>query len=175
MSDVKSPSAWKMEQVMSALMSARARIAQDEDLVDDATGEVLDFTKIEGDAEAMLHATMRAAVYAESMEDAVKDMAERLKVRGERWKARKEALRGAAFAAMDVLELKRVQLPDLTATVAAGVASVMITDETALPAEYLRTTVAPDKAKIKDDLKLGVVVPGAELTNGLPRLQIRSK
>lgn len=40
---------------------------------------------------------------------------------------------------------------------------VIITDESALPMDFLRTKVEPEKVKIKDALKNGVAVPGAVL------------
>lgn len=55
---------------------------------------------------------------------------------------------------------------------------VEIADEAALPAEYLRTippvpaSTAPDKQKIADDLKAGVVIEGVRLVPGV-RLAIK--
>lgn len=172
------PSAWKMEQAFSALQSARARIAADERLIDDATGEILDVERMEGDAVALLHQTLRAAAEADAMAKLSDDRMDTLKGRRDRYKARAENLRGAAFAAMDVLELARVELPDLTASLAKGVAQIVITDESALPDAYIRVVPeqrAPDKAAIAASLKAGIAVPGAELSNSLPRLQIRTK
>lgn len=167
------PSAYKLEQAFSALQSAHARIAQGEGY-DADTGEIVDIEALQGDAEALLHATLRAAVHAKDMADAADARAKAIMERRDRFRRRYDELRGAAFAAMDVLELKRVQLPDLTATVAAGVASVQITDESALPADYLRTTITPDKTKIGADLKQGVVIPGAELSNPMPQIRIKA-
>ena len=177
MSD-KAPSAWKMEQAFAALQSARARIAQDGELIDDATGEILDVSRIEGDAVALLHQTLRAAAEADAMAKLADARMDDLKARRDRYKARSEALRGAAFAAMDVLELQRVELPDLTASMARGVPQVVITDETALPDAYVRIVPeqrAPDKTAIAASLKQGIVIPGAELSNSLPRLMLRTK
>ena len=170
------PNAWKMTQAMSALMAVRARIAQDEELIDDATGEILDVTKIEENATDLLHATLRAAAQAGAMADAIKDMVDKLKSRQDRYKARAEALRDAAFAAMDVMELPRVELPDLTASIAKGTPQVVITDEAALPEYCLRIIPeqrAPDRVTIAANLKSGVHVPGAELSNSLPTLRIK--
>lgn len=165
------PSAWKMTQAFSALMSARARIAQDEQ--DDA-----ELAQAEGDAIALLHQTLRAAAEAEALAKMADERADAMKARGDRYKARAEAMRGAAFAAMDVLELQRVELPDLTASLARGVPQVVITDETALPEHCIRIIPeqrAPDKVTIAANLKAGIDVPGAELSNPMPRLQIRTK
>ena len=172
------PSAWKMEQAFSALQSARARIAQDERLIDDATGEILDVERLEGDAIALLHQTLRAAAEADAMAKLADDRMDAMKARRDRYKARAEAMRGAAFAAMDVLELPRVELPDLTASMARGSPQVVITNEAALADAYVRVVPeqrAPDKAAIAASLKAGIAVAGAELSNSLPKLQIRVK
>lgn len=172
----KAPNAWKMEQAMSALMSARQRVAEDGELIDDATGEILDITRVEQNATDLLHATLRAASYAEAMAAGIKEMMDKLKARQDRYKARAEAYRGAAFAAMDVLELPRVELPDLTASIARGTPQVVITDETALPEHCVRVIPeqrAPDRVTIAANLKAGIPVPGAELSNSLPRLMIK--
>ena len=42
-------------------------------------------------------------------------------------------------------------------------ASVVIDDENQIPGEYLVTTTRPDKVKIKQDIKSGLVVMGASL------------
>jgi len=172
------PSAYAMEQAMSALMSARARIAADGELIDDATGEILDVTRVEEDAYALLDATLRAAAEADSMGKMAGDRADAMRDRQSRYKARSEALRGAAFAAMDALGLSKRELPDLLASIAKGTPQVVITDESLLPAHCLRTvpaTTAPDKVAIAANLKAGIDVPGAELNNGFPRLQLRTR
>ena len=76
---------------------------------------------------------------------------------------------------MNVLELSRVELPDLTASMARGTPQVVITDEAALPDAYLRVVPeqrAPDKAAILAALKAGFDVPGCTLKVG-QRLDIR--
>jgi hypothetical protein len=174
----QAPSAYKLEQAFSALQSARARIADDGELIDDATGEILDISRIEGDAIALLHQTLRAAVEAEAMAKMVKERMDILQGRLDRYKARVDSLRGAAFAAMDVLEMARVELPDLTASMAKGSPSLVITNAAELPSAYLRVvpeTRAPDKAAIAASLKAGIPVPGAELSNSLPKLTIRTR
>jgi hypothetical protein len=163
---------------MSALMSARARIADDMELVDDATGEILDVCEIEADAMTLLDRVIRATVEAEAMVAGMNNRIDALQGRRDRFKRRQEELRGAAFAAMDAMGLKRRELPDALVTVAAGTVSVTITDEAALPAHCWRVVPeqrVPDKTTIMANLKAGIETPGAELSNGLPRLQIRTR
>lgn len=60
-----------------------------------------------------------------------------------------------------------------TATVANGRASVVITDDAAIPPEFLtQPAPQPDKAAILKAIKDGATVPGAALRNGAPSLRI---
>ena len=156
------PSAWQLEQAFSALMSARARMAENDDvLFDEMTGEVMDFAVVEGDAIALLHATLRAAKAADMLAKAASARADEIYERSVRFKARANALRSAAFAAMDALDLKKVELPDLTATIRAGSPSVVITDETQLHPMYWRQRPPEiDRAAIAAALKAGDPVAG---------------
>lgn len=173
----RKPSAYALEQAFSSLMSARARMAENDDtLFDEMTGEVLDFAVIEGDAIALLHATLRAAQAAAVLAKAASARADEIQDRAARFKARADALRGAAFAAMDALDMRKIELPDLTASIRAGSASVVITDETQLHPMYWRQRAPEiDKAAIGAALKAGDAVAGAELSNSLPSLTIRVK
>lgn len=177
----KPPSSFQMEQAMSALMSARARMweswwnEEGDPTIDDEEAKE-EFASVEGNAIDLLHAIIRAAIYATDMAKAADERAKAIIERRDRYKRRAEALRGAAFAAMDVLELKRCELPDLLAVVAAGQPSVIYTNEERIPAEFrIPQPDKIDKAGISAALKNGHAVEGAELRNGLPTLQIRTK
>ncbi len=68
----------------------------------------------------------------------------------------------------------RVKAGIHTASTSNGRQSVAITDDAAIPAEYLRQPPPqPDKAAILAALKEGRAVPGAVLRNGAPVLTIR--
>lgn len=169
------PSAFQLEQAMSALMSARARLlAEDPDLAGDEAALAALLGAETDDAMEMVHRLLRAAVHAADMARAASERARTISERAARYDRRHEALRAAAFAAMDALEMRKIELPDLTATVRAGTARAVITDESVIPAEYTRTKIEPNKSAILADLKVGVVIPGAELSNGLPSLAIRT-
>ena len=170
------PSAWQIEQAMSALMSGRAAlIANDPDLAADEAA-MSDALRAETeDVSALLHRMLRASVAARSMADAAEEMAANITARRDRYKRRADALRSTAFAAMDALGIPKIELPDLTASIARGKPAAIITDEAALPDEYWRTTRAVNKAAINDAIKNGVVVPGVEMTNAIPSLQVRTK
>lgn len=169
-------SPYKLEQAMSALLSARQRLlAEDPDI---AADERLFSDMLEGeagDAMEMLDRVLRASVHARDMSDAAQARAEEITARYNRYKRRAEALRGVAFAVMDALDLRRRELPDLTASIAAGRPSVMVTDEASLPEAFVKIERKPDKTIIGAALKAGNIVPGAALSNSLPTLQVRTK
>jgi hypothetical protein len=80
--------------------------------------------------------------------------------------------RAALCAALEATT-GRVRAGIHTATTSAGRASVAITDDTAIPAEYMRQPPPqPDKAAILAALKAGEDVPGVLLRNGPPVLRI---
>lgn len=170
------PSAWQIEQAMSALMSGRAALlANDPDLAADEAA-LSDTLKAETeDVYALLRRVLLASVEARSMAEAADVRVKDLTARRDRYKRRAETLRGTAFAAMDALGLSRLELPDLTASIARGKPVAIVTDEAALPDDYWRTTRAVDKTAINDAIKQGVVIPGVETTNAIPSLQVRTK
>jgi len=170
------PSAWQLEQAMSALMAGRARLLDaDPDLASDEAALTAALGVETDTVMDMIHGMLRASVVARSMADASDTMARDIMARRDRYKRRAEALRATVFAAMDAAEIARVELPDLTASIANGRASVVITDETALPDEYVRIERAPNKAAINDAVKQGVVIPGVEVSNAMPTLTVRTK
>ena len=158
---------------MSALMAARTRIlTEDPEL---AADEAAFAEALQGDGLDMLDAVLRASVHARDMAEAADTRAKATAARRDRYKARAETLRQAAFAAMDALGMTKRELPDMTVTIAAGKPTVLITDEAALPADFVRTTTAPDRIAIAAALKAGQDVPGAVLTNSLPTMTMRTR
>lgn len=163
-------------QAMSAWQSARARLLQDDpDLAGDEAALTALLGPETGDVRDILARLLRAALHAKDMAELAHEQAARIAARQKRYASRAEQLRGTAFAIMDVICERRIELPDMTATIRAGGASCTITDAAALPDEYVRIKREPDKAAILADLKVGLVIAGAELTNAAPSIQIRSK
>ena len=127
------------------------------------------------DVDAAILGVLRAARHATALSESAKAMADDLAERARRFKARSDRLKGIALGAMDAMQRKKIEAPDLTASVRNGVPGVVVTDETALPDSYWRTTRSVDKAALAETLKAGEVVAGAELSNGMPSIQIRSR
>lgn len=165
---MNTPSAWALEQAAATLQRALA----DEP---DADGVLADPAAAEADLMAKLHAVLRGAVEADRLAKACGDMMDDLRERKDRFAARSDRLRGAAFAVMDVLGENKLEFPDLTASIKKNPPRTIITDEVAIPDEFWKVTRALDKAAISAALKAGHTLQGAELSNQLPGIQIRTK
>lgn len=164
----EAPSAYALQQAVATLQRALA----DEP---DAWGVLADPADAEADLMGKLQAVLRGVVEAERLAAAAGTMIDDMKTRQERFKARAETLRGAAFAVLDVLGETRLDLPDITVSMRKNPARVIITDEAAIPDGYFRVTRTLDKSQISKAIASGQDVPGAELSNQLPSLQIRTK
>lgn len=173
---MSAPSGYHVEQVMSVWASTRARLlADDPDLAHDETALTELLGDVDGDVQSILARLLRGAVHAASMASAASDMAADLKARQDRFKRRADTMRATAFSILDAIGQVKIELPDLTASIRAGVPAVVVTDELALPPAYIRVTRAPDKSALLADLKRGVEIPGAQLTNSTPTIMVKSK
>lgn len=176
MSDDQVVSGYRIEQAIAAWQSARSRLLSDDaDLAHDEAALTELLGAEGGNVQDILTRLLRATVHAEAMAGAAADQIEAIRGRQERYKRRAAAMRTTVFAIMDITGQKRVELPDVTVSIAAGSPSAVITDEEALPEEYVRTKREPNKSAILADLKVGVVIAGAQLSNGTPRLMLRVK
>lgn len=106
----------------------------------------------------------------EAIEQAKKGMADREK----RFKKRIEYLEEYLLAGMERRSISHISCAYFDIKLKKCPPSVDVYDESALPDEYMRikTETLPDKIKIKEEILLGVVIPGATLKIGM-RLDIR--
>src|SRR5947209_2769597 len=94
----------------------------------------------------------------------------------ERLQERAVARRQVARDAMLEVDLKKVAAPDFTITMRAGSPSVVVADEQLIPQAYWEPRDPRlDRAHLLSDLKLGLSVPGAQLSNPEPVLSVRIK
>lgn len=172
---VTAPSAFRVEQAMSIAQAVMARLEAD-GTINPETDEaaLLAALTAEGaDIETILRRMIQAAIEADAMHDAVTLRMEEMGRRRERHGRRHDAYRGAAFAIMDALGMQRFADAEFTATIGKPRAAVVITDEAAVPGSYFDTVRKLRRADLSADVKAGVVVPGAQLTNSMPTLTIR--
>ena len=171
---MSAPSAWQLESAIATFQACRARI-QNEDADDTDPAMIGDAQATEDEVRAMLRRVIRAAIEAQAFADACAERMNDLAARRDRFKARADNLRMTAFAVMDALGDRKIVEPEFTASIGKPRLGLVITDETAIPDQYVRTTRTPDKAAIKAAIEQGNVVPGAEVANGMPTFSLRTK
>ena len=177
MNEIRPPSGMRIEQAMATWMSARQRLLEDDPSLEHdeaALSEILG--PVEGDVNDILARVLRAKVHAEAMAKAASEQADLIVARKRRYLARENAMKGLAFALMETLNKRKVELGDLTASIVAGRAGVFITDLAKVPDIYVEVIPEerkPDKLVMLADLQAGKTIEGAELGNGLDYLMIR--
>lgn len=112
---------------------------------------------------------------AEAMADAIRGQEADLKARRDRYTARGEAFRRQMLTLLEAIGEKKLERPRATVSRRAGLPSVQITDEKAIPSQLCKTTVSPDKAAIKAQLMAGETVPGAQIVVGDDGVTVRVK
>ena len=140
----------------------------DEQLLADSLEGQTDFHKF-------LSAVVRRICEAEAFVDGIGDLIIDIKARQQRFERRGEAMRALAFKVMSAAEVRKVELRQATLSIRAGVPRVLITDETRLPPDCIRTRTEPNKIAIKERLERGDEVPGAEMSNREEVLSVRIK
>ena len=101
------------------------------------------------------------------------DLWDRKKRIAERIEKKKTAIKDA----MELGGFKKITLAEATLSIRNNPPIAVIIDESAIPEEYWREKITRsiNLPELKDDLKQGVLVPGALLGNGSTSLSVRSK
>lgn len=168
------PSAWAMEKAVAQLNEARQRLLEADPTIEDDERLFSDSLEGEsGDAFEVLDRFVKASIEADALAKAAKDRIAAIRERCARFERHRDAYRAMVLDAMQTMGLPRLVRPEFTASVRAGSPGVVVTDETALPSQFLRVKTEPDKTAIGAALKAGDVVPGAELKNAAEHLQVR--
>lgn len=97
-----------------------------------------------------------------------------LKERRERFLAQREKYLGMMQSLMDAAGQKKVTLPEATISIAQNRAGCIVTDETALPDEFVKIERIPKKTEILAALLAGERIPGAEMKNRGTHVLIRT-
>jgi hypothetical protein len=181
MDDVRAPGPTRLERSVSAYQREQAALVhqqwRDANPIDGerATAE----QAVAADPfvlvpDELLRRVTRAMVFASARADEAREFAAGMKARELRYRAREGRLRTLLLDLLHVFGRKSFSSAYGTVTARAGSVSAIV-DEERLPEEYWRvvTTRTPDRAKILDDLKHGVLIEGATLSNGAPTIQFR--
>ena len=110
----------------------------------------------------------------EAMANALSSIIDDMTERGCRLMHRAKGRRQAAMNIMNAIELRKLEMPDFTASIRAVPPKVDVYAEEQLPDALCKFTRSPDKTAIKEALANGPVA-GARMTNGTETLTIRTR
>jgi hypothetical protein len=120
----------------------------------------------------------RAVIEAKKLEyeaDAIKSFIDDLKSRHDRKKSAAQSIRQAVGDFLEEIGVNKLSTPIVTLTMRQNQPKTIITDEDALPDEFVEMVRRPNTAKIKKALQSGQPVNGAVLSNGSQSLSVRVK
>ena len=147
-----------------------------QELPEDATSEQvgLALAPIEGQIAIKGQNIAAFVLNLEAEAEAIEGAAKKLKARADSINRKADGLRGYLFANMQAMGISEIKANDGTfkAKIVKNPPAVEITGP--IPAEYEKVIPeqrVPDKVKIKDELKAGVIIDGARLVQG-ERLKI---
>lgn len=157
-----------LERTIRDFIDANPELADDDQLRADMLEGELEIDRV-------LARLVRSEREAAAMAGACETQAQELTIRRDRFALRGKAYRAAMLNVMDAADLRKFELPQATLSVRGGQPSVVLTDEGAIPGDFIRVKKEPDRKAIKEALIAGLRVAGAALSNGAPSLTIRSK
>jgi len=128
------------------------------------------------DLHEVIAAIVRAALADEALADGLKRRIAEMQARLERLQDRATKRRQIAKDVMVELEIKKIAASDFTVSVRAGMPSLLVLDETAVPSIYWQP-VAPklNRQELLSELKGGAEISGVSLSNPEPILSVRTK
>jgi hypothetical protein len=154
----------KIYEISDALINALDNVR-----VDEETGEIVGTEELQAvqlSAEAKIVSTGKylamRRVTLEGMKQAAKNIQTRIKTE----ERRQAWLESQMLSAMQSLDSKLIEAPDVAIQVRQNPESVLIFDEAQIPADFIKAKMETsiDKTAIKVALKSGKDVPGAKLT-----------
>jgi hypothetical protein len=172
---MSAPSAWTIQQVLSIASGTLNRMEAEGTLSTDEADLMAALREDGADVDTLLLRLARARDEAQREGELLDKRIADLSARRDRFKRGFDEYHRAVYGILDVLGLKRWRHAEFTAFFVDRPASAVITDEAALPDEFVRISRAPDKSALAEALRDGQVIPGAELRNSLPSLTIRTK
>jgi hypothetical protein len=119
-------------------------------------------------------AVVRSALVDEALAEGLKGHIEAMQERLRRLSERASARRQIARDAMIEVDLRKIAAPDFTVSVRPGSPALVVTDEGAIPAPYWQPREPRlDRLGLLNDLKRGMPIAGAALSNPEPVLSVR--
>ena len=157
---------------LTTYRSIRDRIIALEASIDEET--LADTLEGLTDLHEVVAAVVRSALVDESMVEGLKRHIDVLKERSQRLAERARARREIARDTMVEVDVRKIQAPDFTVSVRPGSPALVVTDERSIPSSYWRPRDPTlDRAGLLSDLKGGLPIAGAALSNPEPVLSVR--
>jgi hypothetical protein len=157
---------------LTSYRAIRDRIlASDTDLDEETLTDTLEGLT---DLHEVVAAVVRLALIDEAFAEGLKGHIEIMQSRLRRLTERAEARRLIARDAMVEVDLKKITAPDFTVSVRPGSPALVVTEERAIPPTYWQPREPRlDRLGLLNDLKKGLPVSGASLSNPIPVLSVR--
>ena len=150
-------------------LQLRERIALAYPEVDEET--LLDTLQGITDLHEMIAAVIRSALVDEALHAGLRFRVEDMRERLSRLELRANKKRELALEAMTETGLSKLEQPDFTASTRAGSPALIVIAEERIPEAYwLPQPPKLDRQGILGELKRGVEIPGAEMSNPKPVL-----
>jgi hypothetical protein len=152
----------------------RDRLQREEPQIDDET--LADTVEGLSDLPEILTAILRAALADEALATGLKTRVAEMEGRLTRLQERAKKRRQIVKDTMVDLDLKKLTAPDFTAAIRAGMPSLLVFDEAAVPSIYWEPREPRlDRQGLITDLKQGTEIKGVTLSNPEPVLSVRTK
>ena len=128
------------------------------------------------DLHEMIAAVIRSALVDEALQSGLRFRVDDMKERLSRLELRATKKRQTALEVMSEVSLTKLEQPDFTASARAGSPALVVKAEDKIPEAYwLPQPLKLDRQAILGELKRGIEIPGAEMSNPQPVLMVRTK
>jgi len=158
----------------AAYSAIRNRLKIEDPAIDEQT--LADTVEGLTDLHEILTAIVRSALVDEALATGLKGRIAEMEDRLERLKDRASKRRQIAKDVMVELDLKKLNAPDFTASIRAGMPALMVIDEKAVPSIYWEPREPRlNRQGLVTDLKQGAEITGVTLSNPEPVLSVRTR
>src|SRR5262249_43202615 len=124
----------------------------------------------------MIAAVIRAALVDEALYNGLRFRVDDMRERLLRLELRADKKRQLALEAMTEVGLTKLEQSDFTAFIRAGSPALVVIADSAIPEVYwLPQAPKLDRQAILGELKRGIEIPGAQMSNPKPILSVRTK
>lgn len=130
--------------------------------------------EVEGDYSKLIEWALRKRKEYVAQAEAAKDLVETYKKRQNRFEDRADNFKQLTCMIMDAAGETKYQGVSGTVTIKAVPPKPVVTDESKIPDNYIKTTTSIDKAAINAAVKNGASIPGVSMDNGGVTTQIRT-